>query len=484
MGKLIHRTGSAARPGAEKDTAALATSGRRSAARPGGASPDDAAQRGLHCGRMAGGRPLAVFSSVHFLVDFCCILLLTAFVVPLAENRLVWIGCVVIYNLFAFAGQLPIGAFGDLYGRPARLSAFGCGLIAGAYAILWIVLLFSGTADPVSVSGPAAQGSSAMNGSSTAAAGEAGMNYLLFAVCITAGIGNACFHVGGGIDTLKSSEGRASRPGIFVSTGAFGVFLAPVLAARHPGLTAEVLTGILPMFCSCAALLRLDRRSLRPERSSAEKDRCFAEEGRCFAEPDSDRPPAEPEPVPRSYGPQPARLSYPERRRYPGWAAALLCLFLTISLRSYAGGLMGFPWKTGFLPGLLFTAGVAGGKMAGGILGDRIGWMKCAAGSLLLALGLFFPADDSALCGITGVFFFNMTMPLTLTASAVLAGRGREGTAFGLTTCALFLGTLPSVAGQLLNVNVSPAWMLAAVTILSVPLVCIGIAGAAGRKSS
>ena len=43
--------------------------------------------------------------------------------------------------------------------------------------------------------------------------------------CIIAGIGNALFHVGGGIDVLNISEKKASLSGIFVSTGAMGIFL-------------------------------------------------------------------------------------------------------------------------------------------------------------------------------------------------------------------------------------------------------------------
>lgn len=42
--------------------------------------------------------------------------------------------------------------------------------------------------------------------------------------CLIAGIGNAMFHIGGGIDVLNISDKKATLSGIFVSTGALGIF--------------------------------------------------------------------------------------------------------------------------------------------------------------------------------------------------------------------------------------------------------------------
>jgi FSR family fosmidomycin resistance protein-like MFS transporter len=153
------------------------------------------------------------------------------------------------------------------------------------------------------------------------------------------------------------------------------------------------------------------------------------------------------------------------------------CLFLTIVIRSYAGGLMNYSWKAVPLLAFLFTAGVSGGKIAGGLIGDRIGWMRNAAGSLILALLLFSAASDHPSCGILAVFLFNMTMPVTLTAISELSGPGREGTAFGLTTFALFLGTLPSSVNILTETDLCPSWMLYVSAVLSVLLICTGLAG-------
>ncbi|NLM14719.1 MAG: hypothetical protein GX218_02545 [Clostridiaceae bacterium] len=43
---------------------------------------------------------------------------------------------------------------------------------------------------------------------------------------IIVALGNACFHTGGGIDSLINARGRMSRSGIFVSSGVVGFFRA------------------------------------------------------------------------------------------------------------------------------------------------------------------------------------------------------------------------------------------------------------------
>ncbi|MBR2779076.1 MAG: MFS transporter [Firmicutes bacterium] len=387
-------------------------------------------------------RDLAAFSILHFLVDFGCIFLLTAFLLPLMADRFTWVCCLVTYNLFAFALQLPAGAFGDLYGRPKKLAAAGCLLIALAYGVIGMLLLAepalqNAGGDLVSVSGTAAGG-----------AGAASSPVPLFAAAVIAGAGNAFFHVGGGIDTLKNSGGLAGRPGLFVSTGAFGVWLGPVLASRNMGIAIGMTAGILPMLAGGILMILLERADRRlPE---------------TIPEPDTE-----------------AAAEFPQikntKSRHGIAVLAVSCLFLTVVIRSYAGGLTGFSWKAVPLLAFLFIAGVAGGKMAGGFLGDRIGWMRSAAGSLLLSLLLFAAAANHPACGILGIFFFNMTMPVTLTAIAEIAGPDHEGAAFGLTTFALFLGTLPSSVNILTKTDLSPAWMLGPSIVMSVLLICAGL---------
>ena len=111
---------------------------------------------------------------------------------------------------------------------------------------------------------------------------------------------------------------------------------------------------------------------------------------------------------------------------------------------SYYGGLTNFPWKTGFTIGLVFTLCVAGGKFCGGILADKIGIRKAVILSLGAAGLTALLSFKNPVAGCISIFFFNMTMPLTLSLLVNLMPRF-SGFAFGLLMLALFLGTLPGM---------------------------------------
>ena len=326
---------------------------------------------------------VGISAAIHFLVDLACIFLATAFLIPLCGDRMDWLWVVMLYNMFAFAFQLPIGALGDRAGVSWKLAAAGCLIIAIAYGIAWAGI----SASPGQV--------------------------LPAVIAVVAGIGNSCFHVGCGIAVLERSGRRAAMPGIYVSTGAFGVYLAPLLASRSGPSVWGTAAGILVMLGCALCLARAGRSLSGGGESQTEGNR--VREHRCAA----------------------------------GLAAAWMLtaasgLLITVLLRSYAGTIMAFSWKGVPLLGLLFTLGVVLGKMLGGVIGDRIGWMKTALISLLAAAFLFAVTSENPAAGIVAVFLFNVTMPITLTALADLM-RDRPGTAFGMTTMMLFLGTVPSL---------------------------------------
>ena len=80
--------------------------------------------------------------------------------------------------------------------------------------------------------------------------------------------------------------------------------------------------------------------------------------------------------------------------------------------------------------------------MFGGILADKLGWMKTGLSGLLLAAPLLAFGAAYPISGIVGIFVFNFTMPVTLVAiSNVLPGRA--GLAFGIASLALFIGAVP-----------------------------------------
>lgn len=321
-------------------------------------------------------RTVGVYAAGHFLVDLACMFLFVRSVAGTAcrtEGML-------LYNFFAFAGQMPLGLLADRLDRDRLVSVLGCVLVAGAYLLSGAPLL----------------------------------------LCVTAGLGNALYHVGGGLGTLGLSEGRSGLLGIFVSPGAFGLFLGGVLAKT-------ALPAAVPALCLLAAgglILALCRA---------------------------------PKHAPLALAPEKSGL------------LALLLLFFVVVLRSYTGFLFSFPWRTGPWA-WLFTAGVVLGKALGGLAADRFGSLRASVVSLGLAAALFLFSQHPA-CGVLAVLAFNMTMPVTLRAAADLLP-GAKGFSFGLLTFALFLGFLPAALGL---PGVSAGWMYAALSLVSLALLWAGL---------
>lgn len=305
-----------------------------------------------------GKAQLSVYSLGHFWVDFSCALLMFSCLWGTQS----WALCVLLYNFCAFALQMPIGLLADRLSHNSCVATLGCALTA----LSW------------------------------------GMTGLPVLAAIIAGVGNACFHVGGGVDVLNSSEKRSAALGVFVSPGAFGIFFGTVLGK------SGVFSGWLPVLglvCFGVLFVGLDLR-LRGSLNS---------------------------------GNAPVELSLDK-----GALWALICFFLVVVLRSYVGMALSFPWKTGGWA-VAAVCAVAFGKAAGGFLGDAVGMKKTAVRSLGAAVVLFC-VGSMPLAGVAAVFLFNMTMPITLWAAAKLLPGGK-GLAFGLLTFALFLGFLPVYLG-------------------------------------
>lgn len=281
-----------------------------------------------------------LYAILHFLVDGVCA---WAMLGRLAGSP----GGILIYNFCAFVLQLPLGAVLDRLGgrkAPAFFAGAGCVLtVLGA----------------------------------------------LFHPAVL-GLGNALFHVGGGVDVIRDG-GRCEKLGVFVAPGAIGLFFGGLMAGNPPWLlvpTAVLMTALL-----------------------------------CFIR-------------------SPGEISTAPSQKMP--IPLYLCCFSVVVLRSFVGFQVVFPWKSG---GLAFAAAamVALGKMAGGILAARFGSRRVTVCSLTgsaicYALGSLPPF------GLLALLCFNMTMPLTLYA---LWRRfpGYPGTVFGSLTLALFLGFLPTYFG-------------------------------------
>ena len=320
---------------------------------------------------------LALYSIAHFWVDLSCAFLAFRFLSGSPDFLL----CLLLYNFCAFALQMPLGIWADGLNRNGLLAAVGCGLTAAAFLV------------PLAL--PAA---------------------------VVAGVGNALFHLGGGIDVLNAGERKAAALGVFVSPGAVGLYVGTLWGGGEQVSALVPLAGLLLLG---GAILELCRRSFGSLRSG--------------------NAPVDTEPVGGSWLP-------------------LVPLFLVVALRSWMGLGQSFPWKAEW--GLPLVLALALGKAAGGFLMDAVGPRRAAGWSLGLAAALYL-LSGAPLPGLLAVFLFNMTMPLTLWAAA-RALPGARGFSFGLLTFGLFVGCLPSFLGW--SSLLTGPWAYAAAALLSLAL--------------
>lgn len=241
---------------------------------------------------------LALYSLTHFWVDLSCAFLAFRFLSGSADFLL----CLLLYNFCAFALQMPLGLWADGLDRNGVVAAAGCGLTAAAFLV------------PVPL-----------------------------AAAVIAGVGNALFHLGGGIDVLNTSGKRAAALGVFVSPGAVGLYVGTFWGG---GTAISALLPPVGLLILGGGILVLCKRTMGALRSG--------------------NAPVETEPVGGSWLP-------------------LIPLFLVVVLRSWMGLGQSFSWKAEW--SLSLVAALALGKAAGGFLMDAVGprrppggpwgWRRC-----------------------------------------------------------------------------------------------------------
>ncbi|MCL1896487.1 MAG: hypothetical protein FWG03_08075 [Clostridiales bacterium] len=330
---------------------------------------------------------VSMYSASHFLVDLACAFFMFRAVSGTPDGYL----CVLLYNFCAFAMQMPLGVIADRCDRNHLFAAAGCFIVVAAYS-LW--------------------------------------NFPV-AAAVALGTGNALFHLGGGIDVLNVSEKKMGALGVFVSPGAFGIFLGTLLGR---GDSAAVMPVLLPAAVAAAIIIL----RMRKANSEAYLD----------------------------------NAPFSLETKIPGKALpAAACFFIVVCLRSYMGLSLDFPWKTTALLGVALVCAVAFGKAAGGFLSDRFGISRTTALSLGLAALLFLWGQVPG-AGIAATFLFNMTMPVTLWCMAGLFPKAK-GFSFGLLTFGLFIGFLPVYLGA--SVPAGIPWLFPAGAAVSLAFLLAGL---------
>lgn len=300
---------------------------------------------------------ISIYGLTHALVDFCSAAIVYSYIGKM--ETLALLKAVVLYNVLAFGLQSVFGFFADRKGKPQSYSILGCLLIIAAFFVL---------------------------------------NNPMLTIALT-GIGNALFHTGGGIISLKMGNGKAKLPGLFVAPGAIGLFLGAYWSTL-PNADNYLLVFI--MLISVGLMLFVEPIETEQKNLAVKSD-------------------------------------------FPVYMLIFICILISICIRSFVGLSYDFSAKSDFGLMLTMVIFVALGKALGGFLSDKFGMFNVATTGLLLSIPLLKYGGSYPYLAILGMFCFNLTMPITVTALANMMPK-YKGFAFGLTTLALLIGFLPVIA--------------------------------------
>ena len=305
---------------------------------------------------------LGIYALTHFCVDFACFYMLFAWYSSETHSaQTVTIGFLA-YNVIAFGLQPIIGYLCDTHGK-IPIEVIGCPLLIAGLPLMRV---------------PAAS-------------------------ILLMGLGNACFHIAGGIDSLRFSGGKMARSGVFVSTGALGVAFGS-LAGK---------SGSLPMYFPIGALSLC----------------LFLLYAFCYR--------------PREMKPVFAKTAFATVKPELKFGKAVFLVSVSIFVRSYAGAILPADWRTTSVLFVFPAIGAFIGKAAGGFAADWLGARNTSVISLLAAMAMLAFGYMNPWLYLTGMILFNMNMSVTLCAIASKLP-AHPGLAFGITTLALLCGNIPT----------------------------------------
>ena len=245
-------------------------------------------------------RMIALLSLQHMLVDFMCSFGLYH------DASIPFIGYV-IYNFLAFVLQFPLGVLADHLTQKNRDKLLSSAMMVIAGTLLTI-------------------------------AGS-------WQAPVLAGLGNALFHVGGGILTIReddrsSFKGRAL--GVFVAPGAIGLFMGMLLSKSSAYVAVKIAVSLVMLAVSLLIGITYSQNSSQ---------------------------------------------YHPVERKEGRVLPVAICCFAVVALRSLVGLGIAFPWKTTTLLSVLSVICLASGKTLGGLI---------AVCAILIRKELLLPV----LCGI------------------------------------------------------------------------------------
>ena len=336
--------------------------------------------------KQQGIQRIGLLSLCHMGIDFLCAFSLYRSFTGRFEPFL-------LYNFCAFALQMPLGILIDLWSDRTKKTVLP-GIV---FTFIGVILTILGS----------------------------------FLSHIILGVGNAFFHVGGGVLTIHddddcSFEGRGL--GTFVAPGALGLILGTLY---HQTAFFETIR-IVVSACLCLILLilfkQMEERLLKT-------------------------------------GYRPFDLKNGKLR------FILLSCFAVVILRSLTGMAISFLWKNTNLITILSVIALALGKTAGGFLSARFGMKRTVIVTLVLSAIAYLFGQYMGL-GLLALFLFNMTMPLTLYL-LVQNMSDMPGLAFGILTFGLFLGYLPVFYGQLKGLSPSPFGTVS--SLISMAVLCCAV---------
>ena len=340
------------------------------------------------------------FALCHFVVDFACVSTMLCAVSRVlgesGQDSLEFVALsILLYDIVAFTLQLPVGIVLDKLDKNSYAALLSYALVgAGVLISLFPVALLEWLA------------------------------VLLLAV------GNALFHSAGGLIVLNISQKHAGPSGIFIATGAIGVFLGTQSAQME---RLQIAFSLLVLLFLCALITLVVQK------------------------------------VNKKYW-NVHNVAFDIPKFSSNTLLAIALLSLVVALRSYVGMVMAFPWKSQMLLLVLSILGVFAGKALGGVVADRIGFRTTAIFSLIVAATLFVPSWEVPVMGLLGVFFFNFTMSITLASLANILPNAK-GTAFGLASFSLAVGALPA----LLGFRVEHPVMLSVISLISALALGVGL---------